>query len=436
MKWILIPLLWTVAVVVALAVIWRMWHGRNVVLRGRWSPRFVRMVVLVLIVVGVGIDKASSEPPPEAGRRGVPRVRHVALASSGVLTSQAVTRWRHGNARLGPWQTVKQAIVTLDATAASPDSQTIETIRVGTSLLPEQFRELLLADVNAIEKGQPIPTVDAAKLIATLDEMERFGFCDHWSVAYLWRKSARLTSPGDRTRLAELFVRIERHARMTDALIYAQVAVRPTPISPRAWMSKAGPSREIRLHEEQIQQRILAAAQGYFSTHQATTWQRDATMVAAVGDGSVPVTIVRPDGRHELRPGQTFTFTRLDLLETSPGEKPVVLRHLWLGQIELLAGRTLSVWDLPALISPEAKKKLQSVVEKAVAGDELAAEQLQRALPLTHEAIRIAVEETPRAKGAPRLRMLLTLFDDTVVRDRPPQSPVTRGDFLLPGMER
>ncbi len=436
MKWILIPLLWTAAVVVAAAVIWRIWRGRNVVLRGRWSPRFVRMVVLVLIVVGVGIDKASPEPPPEAGRRGVPRSRYGDPASSGVLTFEAVNRWRHYNASLGPWQTAKQAIVTLDATATSPDSKVIATVRDGSSLLPGQFRVLLLADVEAIEKGQPIPPVAAAKIIATLDEMEQVGFWDHWAAAYLWRKSAQFTSPEDRTRLAELLARIERHARMADALIAARVEVRPIPISPRAWMSKAGPSHAIRVQEARFQERILLAARRSFSADHATTWQRDATITAAVGDGSVPVTIVRPDGRHQLRPGQTFTFTRLDLLETPPGEKPVVLRHLWLGQIELPAGRLVSVWDLPALISPEAKTKLQSVVAKAAADDELAAEQLQRALPLTHEAIRTAVDETPRAKGTPRLRMLLTLFDDTIVRARPPQPPLTRGDNLLPGTAR
>ena len=50
-----------------------------------------------------------------------------------------------------------------------------------------------------------------------------------------------------------------------------------------------------------------------------------------------------------------------------------------------------------------------------------AADRLEQALPLTHRAIRAGLKELPKASGAPRLRLILALFDDAIM-------PSVRGD--------
>lgn len=63
MRTLLAPLLWLLAVAVALFVLWRAWRGRPVVLRGRWEPRFVRMVAVALVVLGAA-EKGRAAPVP------------------------------------------------------------------------------------------------------------------------------------------------------------------------------------------------------------------------------------------------------------------------------------------------------------------------------------------------------------------------------------
>src|SRR5205807_4903632 len=62
----------------------------------------------------------------------------------------------------------------------------------------------------------------------------------------------------------------------------------------------------------------------------------------------------------------------------------------------------------------------------ALEGDEKAAERLEEALPLTHADLRAALTESPRARGAARLRLILTLFDDAVMPALPDAAPAEK----------
>src|SRR5262249_46617015 len=106
---------------------------------------------------------------------------------------------------------------------------------------------------------------------------------------------------------------------------------------------------------------------------------------------------------------------RLARPQPPAGDKPVTLEHAWLGRVTLPANRTVSVWQLPGLLSDEGQKKLNKDVQAALEGDEDAADRLELVLPFAHAAMRAAVAESPKAKLAPRLRMMLALFDDTVM---------------------
>ena len=73
-------------------------------------------------------------------------------------------------------------------------------------------------------------------------------------------------------------------------------------------------------------------------------------------------------------------------------------------------------------------------MQDALEGDEDAADKLELALPLTHIVIRAAVTESPNAKLAPRLRMMLALFDDTVMPTlTAPKGEVPLGSGFGPG---
>ena len=50
MRWLILLFLWVVAIVVAVLILRRVRRGKPVVLAGRWSPRLVRMIAVVLVV--------------------------------------------------------------------------------------------------------------------------------------------------------------------------------------------------------------------------------------------------------------------------------------------------------------------------------------------------------------------------------------------------
>src|SRR5947209_6251480 len=52
MKWLLAPFLWLLALALTALLLWRLWRGKPVVLRGRWSPRVIRLVAVLLVFLG------------------------------------------------------------------------------------------------------------------------------------------------------------------------------------------------------------------------------------------------------------------------------------------------------------------------------------------------------------------------------------------------
>lgn len=429
MKWILLLMLWLAAVLVAVAVVWRMWRGRNVVLRGRFSPRFVRMVVIVLVVLGVGVEKGRAarqlSPPADnvTDRRKELEADVPALPQD--LRLEMVVRWHFAPPASSKYVTLKQALIKLESAAPAPDAETAGKLwdsRPGP-LLPH-LQKIMVGDIAAIRDGQPTPRVSARTMIAALDEMEQTGlFYDPWVSGYLWRKTAQLTEQADRTDLPEFYARLHRHARILNTLIRAQVTVSSFQLAPRPWRSKAAaPPRYYRrqalLPVQIVRKQFAASFRRLYPDSDVGTWQRDAVAIFSLADGSPPATLIRGGRRQLLEPGQQLRFNRLDLIQT-PGEKPVVLQHGWLRQIELPAGQIVTVWDLPSLLSKPAAGKVKQAVLEALDGDDQAARQLEGSLPLTQRAIRQAVADKPDAKGAPRLRMILTLFDDSLVVQPP-----------------
>lgn len=490
MRWLVVLALWALALLAALFVLWRLWRGRNVVLRGRWSPRFVRMVVIVLVVLGVGVEKGKADEPARAAGGRAGRGSGEKAPAPDVLNLETVRAW-HRYVNQGPFAAFKHAFAQIELEALAPkdvppkvlarlieqldddeyavrrqashrlrgilaaarpalakalqespslekrrriealltEATDVSAARGLAEVLPARLKQLVLADLNAVEKGQPAPPPRAEGLLLTVDELERSGVFDHWVNAYLWRKAAQAD---DRPRLAELFARLHRHARLASALTRAGAEIKPYVVPARAWMSKAGPSAYERSSEATALGGLLKSAQEYYAGSDIGTWEKDAVaLLTAARDAAAPV-LVRAGKRQALEPGQELRFNRLDLLEVPAGAKPAVLEHAWLGRLTLPAGRSIAVWDLPGCLTDEARATVKQTIADALAGSEQAAGRLEKALPLVHELLRQGLVESPAAKGAPRLRLVLSLFDDAVMPapEPAPGSRLTKEDLL------
>jgi hypothetical protein len=432
MKWLFLPLLWALAVAVAVFVLYRLWRGKPVVLRGRFSPRLVRMVVIILVTFGVGVsaerDRANAAPLPVRNRD------RAADEMPATLNAEVATHWLLHQQPGSRWGVIKQ------------DFTAVELGKLGPSALndafrdfPEPFRNIVVAELKARLQKQAMPAVRATELLAAVDAMEKQGYYDHWLNAYLWRKTATL-EPTEVTRTVELlFTRLEQHARVTNTLIRAQARVKPVYQPPRAWMSKAGPpkgwSREGSFTPASVADLLKAAKELHVSSDTGT-WKQDGIARLRLAKESPRPVLLRAGRTRLVENDEWLRLNRLDVLKTPKGEKPVCFEHAWLGTLELPAGKTLTVWDLSHGLSANAKDRVRETIKAALDNDENAAARLEQALPLVHDLLREELKKSPTAKGAPRLRLILALFDDAVmpVLPLPPKSGPVESDLIEPGV--
>lgn len=291
----------------------------------------------------------------------------------------------------------------------------------------EPLLQLVRVDLAAIRTGTPAEPPSADQLVLALQNLRERGIYNHWWTGYVWRKTQALPPDTSTVELRKLFAAIEDQARRNDAMIQAEFAVKPSRFSARAWMSKAGPSREERLAEAQTVTQLLAAANRAYQAGPVTTWRRDALVRLRAAESSAPLTLWRGNEARELSPGETFTFGRLDLLET-PAEGTAALHDLGFGPLALPGEASVTVWSLPTCLGETGQAHLQTLVEKALSGDEDAARELEIALPLTEAALRAGLARSPEAAGAARLRLILALFDDTLPALDEAELPAETGD--------
>jgi hypothetical protein len=420
MRWLLTPLLWLLAVALALFVLYRLWRRKNVVLRGKWSPRVVRMVAVVLVILGVGTHEADAAPVPPKAKPSAGRDEETRT-----LTAATIVHWYRWEQSSGPWASFKQAYTRLTA-SGKENPRALGEAQQLTKQIPGRLRVLIEEELKARAADKALPLPRFTNLDRALSEAETMGMYDHWVTAYLWRASGRLPAR-ERTHLAGFYARLHRHARLTNTLIRAQARVKPFLMPPRAWMSKAGPPRGWRQAQEKGMKDLLAAVGVLYASSDAGTWERDGSVLLRVPEGSAPLT-VREAGRSRVIATQaTLRIDRLDLVQT--GDKAVPLQHAWLGEVTLPARRTVSVWDLPGLLSKDARAKVEKAVAEALKGDEESARELEKALPFAQEVLRERLSATPDAKGAPRMRLILSLFDDAVM-------PVLANPKIPPGLQR
>ena len=415
MRWLLVPLLWVAAIVLALLIAWRARRGKHVVLRGRLSPRLIRMVVVVLVVLGFGGEEKSNPTADAAPLLPLKNDPYDQLPQA--ISADTVKKWVTLERQSPAWSEFKLAY-TKAAASGRPTPAQFARLRQLVGQLPNAMQSFIQADIDAWADGKPTPSAEPAEVLRMLSVAESFGCYDHWLTAYLWRKTAGPAKPEDAKKRVEIYARLRQHARITDALIRAHAQIRPVMMSPRAWMSKAGPSKEQRAigaaFELAVKDMLKVAAEVYPATDEGT-WLRDGLAQLRAVKGSPTPALIRGGRTKGFPADETVRFGRLDLLETPAGDAPAVVENPWLGKIELPAGRVISAWELPSFLSKEARETVRKAVKDALDGDEASAERLERALPLVHSFVREGLKDTPAAKGAPRLRLILALFDDAVM---------------------
>jgi hypothetical protein len=365
------------------------------------------MVVVVLVVLGVG-DEAR---PPDASAAPAKTPIRTLDDQMPPLKVYHVQSWLTEHQEDGPFAPGKRDLVRA-LSGQQVDERTHKSAVVHAGRLGSKLGDLIRADLAARAAGREPPYASAADLTAALRDAEKHGHFDHAWTAYLWRRSAELKDPEARV---ELFARLRQRARITDALIRAQAQVKPLMQPPRAWMSKAGPRPAdrpaIAAYQASLDDLVKAANQLLPTTDEGT-WKRDGIVQLKLAAGTV--TLVRGGKEQVLEANAAVRFGRLDLLKT--GDQPAAIAHDWLGKIELPANRFISVWELPSLLSPDARQKLDEAVLDALKNNsEESADRLERCLAISHAAIRAGLKELPTAKGAPRLRLILSLFDDVVM---------------------
>ena len=386
------------------------------------------MIVVALVVLGVGDEM--SRPDVHAAPTKLP-IRSEDDTLPVAIQAQTIQMWLTVNQENGPFSPGRRDLVRALAGKHRLDEPNSHA-RDHARFLGGKMEALTIADVAAIAAEKPLPVAAGKDLLTALNELEKAGRYDHLWNAYLWRKSETATFADAAARI-ELYARLRQHARITDAFIRAQAQVRPMMVMPRAWGSKVGPRpgerKAMQAYAASLADMVKVAAEVLPSTDEGT-WKRDGVASIKPVTGSPAPVLVRAGKERVLAENESARFGRLDLLKT--GDQPAVINHDWLGKIELPANKLISVWELPDLLPDAARRKLDETVLDAIKNNsEEASDRLERCLAISHRAIRIGLKELPFPKGAPRLRLILALFDDTLM----PILPMTNGRNAASGFD-
>src|SRR5688572_3304693 len=163
MKWLIVLFLWVVAVVLAVLVLRRVRRGKPVVLAGRWSPRVVRMVVVVLVVLGVGEE--ARLPDASAAPAKTP-IRSIDDQMP-PLKVYHVQSWLAEHQENGPFAPGKRDLVRA-LTRPKVDEKVYKSAAVHAGRLGSKLGDLIRADLAARAAGRDPPYATAADLTAAL----------------------------------------------------------------------------------------------------------------------------------------------------------------------------------------------------------------------------------------------------------------------------
>jgi hypothetical protein len=448
MKWLWSPFLWVGAALVAGYIVYRIWRRKPLLLRGKVGPRVVRLVAILLVLCGLGVDDRPMQGAPQEGKK-VGGPQPVVADQPGKLpenlTFQQIELWliaqrpaEQANANellrgTAPWKYFKSLYVRFQTAPTGPEAARLrELLAEPLKQLPAPFAALIKADLETLAAGKPLPAHTAAELLQVAQVMEANGYFDGWLIAYLWRHTTPLDATQD-AKTVELLTLLTRQVRIVHALIKAYAQVKPTDLGPRVWMSKAGPPAGYSAHG--LDRMALAQMSNVYAEEVRKAdlgpWAKDGVALFKLSEkGPLPV-LLRDGKKIELKAGETLRLGRLDILHTAAGAN-VVLEHEVFGKLTLPAGQALLVWDLARLLDDAGRLAVSKVVRAALDGKDEAARQVEQALPLCQRMLREELQRQPDAPGAAKMRLILALFDDAVLLAPPvkpmPEKPTGPGE--------
>lgn len=281
--------------------------------------------------------------------------------------------------------------------------------------LPDDLalKKLLTVDLTHVRADFAESLVAPRELLSALREAESRGLFEASLTAWAWRRAAIAAPAQD---LADLYAALHAHARATDALVLYAAAERRVD-EPR-WQSKAGRPSFPHLSSASRPTGTSAAAPTaagravarIYATRDAGTWDSEGRLLARVAEGGGR--LFRRGGSFPLAAGETVDVRRLDVVVADAGG--LALETSRCGRLRLGPGATLVSRNAAAFLEPEGRARIAALVAEALADSpdaEAAAAALERLAPLAADEMRLATLRRPDAPGAPRLRLLVALYD-------------------------
>lgn len=394
---------WAAAAWVAFTVVLRIARGEVVILSGYAAP-VVRIVALMLVFLAGCAEKLKPADPAER-----PDLSHGTAPAEGSAPVTAAVEPADPVVQEFPAKLTDPALNAMyrwiSPRGLASRMATAEAARSLTYNLPEEpgaaaAARAFAAEVEAFHARQTAGTAETATtLTRLLAAAEAVPLYDAWLAGFVW-----LHARGLRPAPTELLARVERHLRVTHALVLAQASVGPVEFS--AWRSKAGPPAGWR--GVVVPPGLAAAARAVFDGGcDAGAFETGAVLPLTVAQGSV--VLVRRAGETTVGAGAGLRLRRLDVIRTATG---ATLRHATLGALALPAGAEVTTWNVGEFLGADGETKVRALIDAALGGDAAALTSLEAILPAAQAAIRAAERARPDAPGAASLRTLLTAFDE------------------------
>lgn len=437
--------LWTLAIGLALVVLYRWRRGRRAMLSGTWSPRVVRAVAVLLVTLGAGresaeagepddlcitpakADAASGGPtigpaPPKGAIKATGKALDVVpatkppkalAASAGAIGQRALSRRRGG----GMWLRFAQNLAAMDA-ARTPDEGKVAYEAAlakvtGAMLVNDGLPKVQAWMARELPRMQHEgAVVSLVELRGLVDAAEADHLYNSGLVGWIWRRAAVVAgktqlSAAERVSLGDLYARLRAHVRVEVARTMALAAVGPIKIRP--WMSKAARPQGYR--DAMLPATFPAELDKAWKKADAGPWDTEATLRFVVASAPRTAVLHRQGQRLGVEAKRPLELRRLDLLEVpSSAKEPVVLEHPRLGVVMVKPGHTLTSQNVPALLGADAKAKVEAWAVAAGRCERDAQLKVQAMLPAAAPSLRRVLTSDP--KGAPALRMILQMYEN------------------------
>lgn len=269
---------------------------------GRFSPRFVRMVAVIAVALGL---KATACAPTTLARAPVTTPKTTRATKQVGKLPAALKRGTAALSAIIEHRYVAKGNVRLLASRAKNSQQ-----------LNRELAQLANAPRGRTAAGT---VTKPARLLALVDALEADPQFGGGIPALLFRGSAMAAAsptlePATARMLAALYERLSVHARVDDAFIRAErVAGRPTFMP---WMRKSGPPPNYKRFR--VPPNFGKALEQAWPKANAGTWASEGTLPLTVSKGAVRVLRAGTDVVHRV--GARLALQRLDVIMSEGGE--------------------------------------------------------------------------------------------------------------------